>query len=130
LAALAALDTCFVGVLTGNMPISAKVKLEHFRLESYFDFGVYGDGVHHRPDLRDAALQAVERRCGGPIATEQVVIIGDTPLDIALAQAMGSRCLAVGTGGFETAELVDAGADLVLNDLRETTRILEWLRVA
>ncbi len=115
-----------LGVLTGNMPISAQVKLEHFRLASYFEFGVYGDRVHHRPDLRDTAISAVQQRCG-PIAADRMVVIGDTPLDIALARAMGARCLAVCTGGIDAHSLACAGADHVVQDLSATTDIVDWL---
>lgn len=114
------------GVLTGNMPASAQVKLQHFGLEDYFEFGVYGDRVHHRPLLRDVAIQAVYARCG-PIPTQRMVIIGDTPLDVALAKAMGSPCLAVCTGGIAAQALADAGADRVVDDLSQTDRILDWL---
>lgn len=114
------------GVLTGNMPVSAQVKLQHFGLDDYFEFGVYGDRVHHRPELRDVAIETVRARCG-PLAPERMVIIGDTPLDVALAKAMGARCLAVCTGGIDAQALADAGADQVVADLSETDRILDWL---
>lgn len=122
------MESCFCGVLTGNMPISARAKLDHFQLGDYFDFGIYGDRVHHRPELCEVALAAVRERCGEAVSPQRMVIIGDTPLDVALAQAMGSRCLAVCTGGVDAASLATAGADWVVEDLRDTDRILSWLR--
>jgi phosphoglycolate phosphatase-like HAD superfamily hydrolase len=41
-------------------------------------------------------------------------VIGDTPRDIACAQADGVRCLAVASGPYGTSELV--GADEVVSD--------------
>jgi phosphoglycolate phosphatase-like HAD superfamily hydrolase len=116
-----------MALLTGNMPTSAQIKLEHFELWSYFEFGVFGNLVDHRPLLAEPAKTVIEQHCGSEIAADQLVIIGDTPLDIELARAMGARCLAVCTGGFSLAELEQAGAEIVLEDLSDTPRIVDWL---
>ena len=39
-----------------------------------------------------------------------MVVIGDTPKDVAAAQAIGAECVGVGTGSFSPEQLVAAGA--------------------
>ncbi|MEZ6135415.1 MAG: HAD family hydrolase [Pirellulaceae bacterium] len=130
---MALLDTlvenqqCAMGVLTGNMQRSAQTKLMHFQLGHYFDFGIYGDAAPTRPELCQSALECVRVHCQRELPSEQIVVIGDTQLDVELAQAMGARCLAVCTGGVSAQQLNAAGAQLVLDDLTHTERILPWL---
>jgi phosphoglycolate phosphatase-like HAD superfamily hydrolase len=50
-------------------------------------------------------------------AARHTWIIGDTPRDAACAQALGLRCLLVGTGRHSAASMAGLGADLVLTSL-------------
>ena len=47
-----------------------------------------------------------------------MVVIGDTPHDVAAARAIGAHCVAVSTGGYEASALQAAGASVVVSDLR------------
>lgn len=123
---LSRLSQCRVGLLTGNMPRSAQLKLEHFGLWSHFEFGIFGDVAAHRPDLARPALQSIEKHVASGIPPENIVIIGDTPLDIELARTMQVRSLAVCTGGFSASELLSAGAWRVVDNLSDTQRIVNW----
>lgn len=66
-------------------------------------------------------------RHGRPIDPNDVVIIGDTPHDIACARAHGCRSLGVGTGLFPAAHLLSLGADHAVDDLGQTQEIVAWL---
>jgi phosphoglycolate phosphatase-like HAD superfamily hydrolase len=55
---------------------------------------------------------------------EEVVLIGDTPLDVRAAREAGARCVAVASGPHATSELRAAGADSVLADLTDTETVL------
>lgn len=123
---LSELDGLVTGLMTGNMRASAKIKLGHFQLWHYFRIGIYGDQVDHRPKMAAAATQTLATECGMSAADHRVIVIGDTPLDIQLAQAMGVRCLAVCTGGYTADELLKCGADLVVDDLSATEELLDW----
>ena len=46
-----------------------------------------------------------------PLSSCRVVIIGDTPKDVAAAKGIGAECIGVGTGAFRPAELLACGAD-------------------
>jgi phosphoglycolate phosphatase-like HAD superfamily hydrolase len=114
----------FLALLTGNFEQGARLKLEHFDLWRYFACGAFGDTTHERNHLLPDALDRVQQ-CGGPHAKPQdIVIIGDTPLDVGVAIAGGARSIAVATGSHTTAELQASGADVVFEDLSNLEAVL------
>ena len=124
---LAEVPHCHLGVLTGNMPTSARLKLEYFGLWKHFEFGIYGDLAIQRPHLAGPALERIGVEVAPGIPGENIVIVGDTPLDIELAMEMDVRSLAVCTGGYSEHELRAAGASCVAKDLSETDEVLSWM---
>jgi phosphoglycolate phosphatase-like HAD superfamily hydrolase len=127
--ALARLD-CEPGVLqsllTGNIEPNAEVKLGAFGLDRHLDFeiGAYGSDHHMRGELVAIARRKAEGKYGLEIDEGKIVLIGDTPLDIAAAREGGARAVAVATGPFDQAALTDAGADAVLADLSDTDSVV------
>lgn len=136
---LASHPNCHLGVVTGNMPRSAQIKLEHFQLWDYFKFGAYGHDAPQRRDLCQPAWNSI-REYGAQMSTElptprelpsqNVIVIGDTVLDVDLAITMNVRCLAVCTGGCDVETLTAAGAHHVARDLSETDKLLRWFFAA
>lgn len=127
LASLAGRNDVFLALLTGNFEGGARVKLEYFDLWRYFSCGAFGDDALERNGLLAAALSRVEA-CGGPsIAPADAVIVGDTPLDIAVAHAGGARSVAVATGSYDAAALGAAGADVVLENFCDLAATLAAL---
>ena len=63
-------------------------------------------------------------------ACARVVVIGDTPHDITCAAVAGAMSVAVATGGHSRDELARAGADIALDDLSDTTSVLDAARRA
>jgi phosphoglycolate phosphatase-like HAD superfamily hydrolase len=119
-------DVC-LGLLTGNFERGARIKLEYFDLWRYFRFGAFGDGAHDRNGLLQTALtRAVASGCP-PLSASDVVIVGDTPLDVAVAMAGGARSLAVATGSFTVEMLRASGAHVVLQDLSDLASAVEAL---
>ena len=112
-----------VGLLTGNVRQGACYKLAHFGLWEYFKFGGFGDHHEDRDDVARAALLEVERTVG-TILPEQVWVIGDTPLDVRCARAIGARSIAVATGWHLFEQLCETDADLVLPDLSQPEPLL------
>jgi phosphoglycolate phosphatase-like HAD superfamily hydrolase len=56
------------------------------------------------------------------VRPEQVVVIGDTPRDIACARAGGVRVIAVATGRYSAADLAAHQPDVLLESLADTDR--------
>lgn len=122
---LQARDDVFLALLTGNYRAAARIKLEAFDLWKYFRCGAFGEDAHDRNDLVPVAVGRA-RECGLPeINPDRVIVIGDTPLDVACAKASNARAIAVATGGVDEDTLRAAGADVVFSDLSETKRVLE-----
>ena len=118
-------DDAYVALLTGNFEEGARVKLEYFDLWRYFRCGAFGDNAPERNGLLSRALARVQV-CGGPaVEPGDVVIVGDTPLDVAVAVAGGTRSVAVATGGYDAATLRASGADVALDDLSDVPAVLD-----
>jgi phosphoglycolate phosphatase-like HAD superfamily hydrolase len=120
----------YLALLTGNYEAAARVKLEYFDLWRYFACGAFGDEASSRNGLLAKALARVAE-CGGPrVGPRETVIIGDTPLDIAVAVAGGARSIGVATGSSSVDDLRHAGADAVFQDLSDGLAMLrvigEW----
>jgi phosphoglycolate phosphatase len=127
LEALAAHNGAHLALLTGNFERGAQIKLEYFDLWRYFAVGAFGDRTHDRNSLLATALARVAA-AGGPVITPaETVIVGDTPLDVAVAVAGGARSLAVATGSYDAAALRASGADVVVEDLVDVEAVLEGL---
>lgn len=121
-----------MGLLTGNYPETGAIKLRASGVDpDRFIIQVWGCDSPHAPPSREhlpaVGMLRYKARFGRPIDPARVTVIGDTPLDIGCAKAAGCRSLGVATGPFGVEDLHDAGADLALPDLSETSRVLEWL---
>jgi len=128
--ALAPEPRVFLGLLTGNYADAAEVKLGHFDLWRYFRCGAFGEDAHDRNHLVPVALgRAREQGLPEHVEAEHVVVIGDTPRDVACAHAHGARVIAVATGQYTSDALAQAGADVVFDDFNDTEAVLLALRV-
>jgi phosphoglycolate phosphatase-like HAD superfamily hydrolase len=116
-----------VSLLTGNYSQSARLKLEHFGLWRYFQGGAFGEDAANRPGLVPVAVVRAAALGAPPARPRDVVVVGDTPLDVATGLLNGGRSIAVATGSFDAATLADAGADLVLEDLTAIDAFLDAL---
>jgi phosphoglycolate phosphatase len=117
-------DDVFLGLLTGNFEAGARIKLEHFDLWRYFRCGAFGDDAADRNELVPFAVERA-RRCGLPDMAADVLVVGDTPHDVACARAVGAVPIGVATGGFSSAQLRESGADIVFENLGATTEFLK-----
>jgi phosphoglycolate phosphatase-like HAD superfamily hydrolase len=111
LAAIRGLEGVAVGLGTGNIRRGAAAKLSHGGLFDAFAFGGFGCDAEDRVELLRAGAHRGAAALGAPLADCDVVVIGDTPKDVAAAKGLGARCIAVATGSYGAAELRACGAD-------------------
>jgi phosphoglycolate phosphatase len=112
-----------IGLVTGNMQAIAWLKLEKVGLDQYFQFGGFGDRVLKRSDLVKNAITDSQKTLG-LIDKKNIFLIGDTPRDIIGGQKCDVNTIGVATGDFSVEELFTAGADFVIEDLKDTLRIM------
>ena len=126
LAALAGHPEVVQSALTGNVRPNAEVKLATFGLDGYLDFSVGGYGSDHRrrPELVAVARRRARERYGLDGARDSIVLVGDTPMDVAAAREGGARAVAVASGLYGVEELRRAGADAVLPSLEDTAAVV------
>lgn len=106
-----------LGLLTGNIERGAMIKVSHYGIADYFQFGAYGDDHWNRNKLGPIALERAEESTGMKFSQDEILVIGDTPKDVACAHAFGVQCVAVATGDFSEEELAACGADRVVPNL-------------
>ena len=116
-----------VGLLTGNLREGARVKLGHFGLAGHFRFGGYGDEHFDRDEVAHLAMAEARRHLNGAVDPGRTWVIGDTPLDVRCARAVGARAVAVATGWHSRDELAASQPDLLLDDLADPTPFLDCL---
>ena len=119
LTTLAGQPQATLGLLTGNTSIGAMAKLRHFKLDTYFAFGAFGEEHADRNRLGPIALERAAAYAGHAFSPAEALVIGDTPKDIACAHAIGVRCLAVATGRYSVAALTAHGADFAVTSLAQ-----------
>jgi phosphoglycolate phosphatase-like HAD superfamily hydrolase len=120
-------DDVALGLLTGNVRAGAKVKLGHFQLFEHFICGGFGDLHLDRDDVAREALASVHDHLNGSVHPDRIWVIGDTPLDVRCARAIGARAVAVLTGWHSREELAASRPDLLLRDLADPTPLLDVL---
>jgi phosphoglycolate phosphatase len=121
---LAERENTVQSLLTGNLAANAAVKLGAFGLERFVDLevGGYGSDPHERRS--ELVAVATERAAAKYAAPQNTVLVGDTPLDVRAAREAGARAVAVASGPYDVEELRAARPDEVLEDLRDTPRLV------
>jgi len=114
-----------VGLLTGNFRDGARLKLEHYGLLPYFQFGGFGDRTRDRNEVAREALREVERHCDGLVPPERIWVIGDTPADVECGRAIGARVIAVGTGVVPNAQVQAAQPDFFFESFADPSKVLQ-----
>jgi phosphoglycolate phosphatase-like HAD superfamily hydrolase len=113
-----------VGLLTGNLERGAALKLRAAGLDpARFAVGAFGSDSPRRPDLPAIAAERAARHSGRSFTGADIMIVGDTPDDVACGRPIGARTVAVATGFFDVAQLRAAGAAHVFEHLSDTRAV-------
>lgn len=106
-------------LLTGNLERGARAKLGHHDLARFFAFGAFADDSEHRDDLGPIALRRAREHLGCTFEPHRILIVGDTPHDIACGKIIGARTIAVATGRHSLDELRAHAPSAAFNDLTD-----------
>jgi len=117
-----------LGLLTGNLRLGAELKLRHFSVWDFFKMGAFADDHEDRNQIAAIAHQRGAQLLGKKLSGEEIMVIGDTPLDIECGRAIGAKVLAVATGGSTLAELQSHRPTWAVTDL-EKVRAREICRL-
>jgi phosphoglycolate phosphatase len=108
-----------LGIITGNGDGAAFVKLARGDLMRWFTFGAYASAGVDRPGIVRRAVERGEAMLGQDVPNTDISVIGDTPLDVDAAHAVGCTAIAVATGHYDADALRAAGADHVIETMEE-----------
>jgi phosphoglycolate phosphatase len=106
-----------LGLLTGNIRLGAEIKLRHFQLWDVFELGAFADDHEERDRIAAIARERGAGMLQDTLHAQEVLVIGDTPLDIRCARAIQAKVLAVATGGHKLEELRQHKPDWAVSDL-------------
>lgn len=122
---LAAEESIFLGLVTGNIEEGARRKLEFFGIADRFPFGAFGNDEEDRSHLVPVARQRAVSRLGAAAERAPAVVIGDTPHDIVCARSGGASVIAVATGTYSFEQLGICEPDRLFEDLSCTEEVVE-----
>jgi phosphoglycolate phosphatase len=108
-----------LGITSGAVEAAAHIKLSRAGFNRYFPFGGYGSDSGDRTELTNCALARGERLLGEKLDPKHVLVVGDTPKDLDAAHGAGCVAVGVATGHYSREQLEEAGADVVLDSLRD-----------
>lgn len=118
---------CVLGLLTGNIARGAELKLSHYGVWDYFEFGAFADDHVDRNKLGPVAHARAAEKHGISFDAREVYVLGDTPRDIDCARAAGFVAVAIATGSYTKEQLAEHKPDFLFEDLSDTTAVLAVL---
>ena len=116
-----------LGLLTGNLRRGAELKLRHYKLWDYFEFGAFADDHHDRNELGAFARTRAHEKHGHEFDCADIDVIGDTGHDIACGKAFGARTIAVATGGWSREQLEKCAPDVLFDDFAAVDDVIAAL---
>lgn len=113
-----------MGLLTGNIEPGAQRKLDAAGIGfRRFRVGVFGSDSEDRNALPALAAERAATLSGRRYGGADVVIVGDTPADIACGEAFGARTVAVATGVYARDELAACAPDHLFDTLEDADAV-------
>ena len=116
-----------LALLTGNVSRGAQLKLEHYGVWNFFEFGAFADDHQDRNQLGPFARARAKEKHGREFLASEIDVIGDTPRDIACGKALGARTIAVATGTWSREKLARHHPDFLIDDLSDVDRLINTL---
>jgi phosphoglycolate phosphatase len=116
-----------LALLTGNISRGAELKLQHYGVWHFFEFGAFADDHHDRNQLGPFARARAREKHGHVFEVSQIDVIGDTPRDIACGKAIGARTIAIATGSSSREKLSIYQPDFLFDDFSNVEEVIATL---
>jgi phosphoglycolate phosphatase len=118
IAELHAHSDAHLALVTGNVSSTAPIKMRAGGFDmAHFPVGAFGSEAMERDHLPPLALARANAHYRMSFTPEQVIVVGDTPADVACARVLGARVVAVRTGFCKAGELEASQPDYLIDDL-------------
>jgi len=106
-----------IALITGELSIGAQYKLEKLGVWKYFNIGGFGEDGLTRFDIADAALEKAKELYGCDY--DEIIVIGDTILDIKTARHIGAKIISITTGSNSREELEKENPDHMIDTFKD-----------
>jgi phosphoglycolate phosphatase-like HAD superfamily hydrolase len=116
-----------IALLTGNLARGAQIKLTHYGIWEFFEFGAYADDDADRNQLGKYARARALEKHGVEFSPGDIYVIGDTPHDIDCGRVFGAQTVAIATGNFTRAQLAAHNPDFLFDDLSKVDEVIAKL---
>lgn len=117
-----------LGLLTGNVETGARTKLKAAGLNpDRFRVNAFGSDHEHRPELPAVAQRRASENLGLEIVGGRMVVIGDTPADIACGRSLGAKAIGVASGHYTVEQLKEHDPYAVFASLKNTQQVLDTI---
>jgi phosphoglycolate phosphatase len=115
-----------LGLLTGNVEPGARAKLIAAGINpDRFRVNAFGSDHEDRPELPAIAQRRASEKLGLDIVGGRMVVIGDTPADIACGRSLGAKAIGVASGHYTVEQLQEHDPYAVFPSLANTQQLLE-----
>jgi len=102
-----------LSLISGELSIGAKYKLEKIDVWKYFPTGGFGEDGLRRFDIADVALK--KALAHSDFKPERILVIGDTVLDIQTARHLGAEVISITTGSHSRKRLESESPDFIVD---------------
>ncbi len=119
-----------VGMLTNKPSKIAVLILEHFDVAKYFDFITGPDEITHMkpsPEGLEYTVSKINEKYQTAYTAQNVIMIGDSKVDIQAGKAYGCKTVACRGGLGNTEELMKENADLSFSVASEIEKFIDLL---
>lgn len=109
-------------IASSRLTDSLLLFMRHHAIDHYFEYVVGSDSVsHHKPHPEPAIKTLAELK----IEPSEAIMVGDMPVDIAMAHNASIRAVGVSFGNATHEELAEAKADWIIDDIAKLLEIIK-----
>jgi HAD superfamily hydrolase (TIGR01509 family) len=113
-----------MGIVTNNGRVGTNLTFKRLKLEGVFDAVVTRDDCE---DMKPSPNPVLKVMADMQAKLEEGILVGDGVMDIMAAKAAGLSSVAVATGPFNNARLIEAEPDYLLPSINELPVLLDLL---